>query len=69
MNQLKTPVLFLLAGKDLLVDPRESESVFKKLKIKDKTLIKYPEMLHALSIDLGREKVFEDIFSWLTKRI
>jgi alpha-beta hydrolase superfamily lysophospholipase len=62
------PTLFLLSGKDLLVDPGTSKAILKKIKIADKTLIEYPEMLHALSIELGREKVFNDILGWLEGR-
>jgi alpha-beta hydrolase superfamily lysophospholipase len=65
---LKVPSLFLISGKDLLIDESVSRKVFKNLKLQDKTLIEYPEMLHALSIELGREKVFEDILNWLEKR-
>jgi alpha-beta hydrolase superfamily lysophospholipase len=63
------PILFLLAGKDYLVDPKESKWEFNRLPVKDKELKEYPEMLHALSIDLDREKVFADIVSWLDKRL
>ena len=35
----------------------------------DKQLIEYPEMFHALSIDLDREKVFADILNWVERRI
>jgi len=45
-----------------------SEKVFRGLKTKDKKIIMYPEMYHALSIELAREKVFEDILRWLIKR-
>jgi len=65
-KSIELPTLFLLAGKDLLVDPKESKAVFKHLKTADKTLIEYPEMLHALSIEVGREKVFSDILGWLS---
>lgn len=68
-GRIKIPVLFLLAGddKDLLVDPVAAKKAFKRLKIGDKKLIQYPYMLHALSIDLGREKVFGDIYEWVRK--
>lgn len=62
------PILFLLAQRDYLVDPKKSHAVFKGLTVKDKALIDYPQMYHALSIDLGREKVFSDIYQWLEKR-
>lgn len=66
-RKIEVSVLFLLAGKDELVKPEASEKVFKSINSKKKTLIKYPEMHHALSIELGREKVFRDILSWLSK--
>jgi alpha-beta hydrolase superfamily lysophospholipase len=62
------PVLFLLAGEDQLVDPGMSEKVFARLKTADKNIIFYPGMYHALSIDSGREKVFEDILEWVRSR-
>ncbi len=66
-GKIKKPVLFLLAGddKDLLVDPKASKAVFKRMKGDNKKLIQYTDMLHALSIDLGREKVFEDVTDWI----
>ena len=63
------PVLFLVAGNDLLVYSESSKKVFAELKTKDKTLIGYPGMYHSLSIDLGREKVFQDMMGWIGKRI
>ena len=65
---LQIPSLFLIAGHDYLVNEQAGRQVFAGLKLKDKTKIEYPKMLHALSIDLGREKVFADIFDWLSKR-
>ncbi|MDD8026193.1 MAG: alpha/beta fold hydrolase [Acidobacteriota bacterium] len=62
------PALFLLAGKDYLVDESASHKLFDKMAMTDKTLIDYPEMHHALSIDLGRERVFDDILAWLRPR-
>jgi alpha-beta hydrolase superfamily lysophospholipase len=63
------PVLFLLAGDDQLVDPGMSEKVFARLRTADKNKILYPGMYHALSIDSGREKVFEDVIEWVRDRI
>ena len=68
-DTLEIPTLFLVAGKDFLVDAQTSISVFKSLKTQDKTIIEYPKMLHALSIDLGREKVFADIVRWVQARL
>lgn len=68
-NRIKIPVLFLLAGEDKLVNPDAAKNFFKGLKTEDKELIEYPGMYHALSIELGREKVFKDAFLWLEKRL
>jgi alpha-beta hydrolase superfamily lysophospholipase len=68
-NKASGPVLFLLSGEDKLVDPQVSKRIFEGMKSEDKTIIEYPEMYHALSIDLGREKVFKDILDWAQKRI
>ncbi|HEX2695349.1 MAG TPA: alpha/beta fold hydrolase [Acidobacteriota bacterium] len=63
------PALFLLAGQDELVDPRAARKAFAKHGAGDKTLLEYPEMRHALSIELDRERVFEDILAWVEKRV
>ncbi len=67
--RINSPLLFLIAGHDLLVYSRASVKVFGSLKCPDKTLIDYPGMYHALSIELGKEKVFQDIWSWVDKRV
>ncbi len=67
-GRLSLPTLFLIAGRDVMVDERASLGIYKSLKVKDKKFVCYPEMAHALSIDLGREKVFEDIAAWLEER-
>lgn len=67
--KLRAPVLFLISGVDYLVDERTSRTLFAKLSFLDKTVVEYPEMHHALSIDLGREKVFQDILDWAGPRV
>jgi alpha-beta hydrolase superfamily lysophospholipase len=68
-KKIAIPTLFLIPGVDHLVDERASRRLFAKIRFADKTLIEYPDMLHALSIDLGREKVFEDVLGWAEKRL
>ncbi len=67
--RIDSPLLFLVAGHDLLVRSEASVKVFGRIKCQDKTLIEYPGMYHALSIELGKEKVFQDIFNWIEKRV
>jgi alpha-beta hydrolase superfamily lysophospholipase len=66
--KLDVPVLFLISGVDYLVDERAGRRLFPRLPVADRTILEYPEMLHALSIDLGREKVFQDILDWAGRR-
>jgi len=69
-SKINIPTLFLTADKfDTITDVEAMKKVFSGLTVKDKQLIVYPEMFHAISIDLGREKVFADILSWIDKRI
>jgi len=68
-KKLAVPTLFLIPGIDLLVDERAGRKMFQKLPLADKTLLEYPDMLHALSIDLGREKVFKDVLDWVAPRV
>lgn len=68
-NRVCAPVLFLLSGKDELANTKASQNFFQGLRIEDKEIILYPEMRHALSIELGREKVFGDILEWIEKRL
>jgi alpha-beta hydrolase superfamily lysophospholipase len=63
------PALFLVAGEDKIVNPQETKRIYRWLDAQDKELIKYPEMYHALSIELGKEQVFEDILKWLKQRL
>ena len=66
---LGVPVLVLLAGRDLLVDTRAARKAFDRVALTDKTLVEYPGMLHGLSIEAGRDRVFRDIIHWAGARL
>ena len=68
-NDLKVPVLFMASGKDYLVDENLVRKVFGGMKAEDKEIIEYPELLHSLSIELERQKVFDDVLNWVNKKI
>ena len=68
-KRFAVPSLFLVPGVDHLVDEGGTRKIFAKLAEADKTLIEYPDMFHALTIDLGREKVFADILDWTAERL
>jgi alpha-beta hydrolase superfamily lysophospholipase len=66
-SKFDSNALFLLAGKDQLVNNETSKKIFNGVKTADNKLIVYPEMYHALSIDMGRNDVFRDIINWTEK--
>ncbi|MBI4336017.1 MAG: lysophospholipase [Candidatus Omnitrophica bacterium] len=68
-KDIKIPVLFLLAGEDKFTDLSASRKIFNGIKTEDKTIMEYPGLYHALSIELGRERVFDDILEWVMDRI
>ena len=68
-DKLRSPVLFLVAGEDKIVDPSASEAVFSRLLIKDKTFIGLPGMYHSISVELGKESVFNHMLKWVQERI
>lgn len=68
-HKVKTDTLFLLAGDDTFVSTEASKKIFKGIKFEHKEMIEYPKMRHSLTMELGREKVFDDLLKWLNKRI
>ena len=67
-KRLSVPTLFLVSGADAISDPVAVSKIFDGLKAADKKFILYPDMYHALSIDIGKEKVFEDTLEWMRAR-
>ncbi len=77
-KKITLPVLFLLSMDDDIVDPEKSIRVFGNVGKEKETgpkapgkvthpanvLKKYPGMKHALSVEAGRENVFDDIYNW-----
>ena len=68
-KRMPVPVLFLIAGSDRIVDSRRAISVLNGLDAEDKALAEFPEMYHSLSVDTGREVVFEEMMMWIRGRI
>lgn len=69
LRPLGLPVLFLIAGEDKMIDHRATNAIFDRLDAKDKTLVEFPGMYHALSIDIGKEAVFQNILNWVEKKL
>jgi len=65
---MSTPALFLIAEEDKIADTAAAKEVFSRLAAEDKALVEFPGMYHSLSIDLGREAVFEEILKWVEEK-
>ena len=68
-HKVRTDTLFLLAGDDRFTNTVTSRKIFKGIKFEHKVIVEYPEMRHSLNMELGREKVFNDLLEWVEKRI
>lgn len=64
VEKIKIPVLFQLAGNDVMVSTAKSKEVLQKIS-SAKKIITYAKMRHALSIEKNRATVFQDILHWL----
>lgn len=67
-DKIRLPMLMLLAGEDKMVPVKAASSYFERIPSPDKTLKLYPQMYHAMYLDLNREVVFKDIADWLKAR-
>jgi len=67
--EVHAPVLVILGGADVVVDPITTSDFFEQLSSVDKTLKVYPEMLHEPLNEIGREAVVEEIIAWLAAHI
>ena len=60
---------FLMHGtEDPICDPEGTRDFFKKIPAKDKTIKLYPGFFHEIFNEIGKEKVFKDMESWLKER-
>ena len=66
-SKLTGPVLFLVAGDELIVDRRATDAFYAKL-TGDKTTQLFPESRHEMHSDHGRLAVLDALTSWLLAR-
>jgi len=62
------PLLLLQAGSDKICDAKVAEDFYAACGSTDKALKLYSGFYHELLNDIGKEKVFEDIYVWITER-
>jgi alpha-beta hydrolase superfamily lysophospholipase len=61
--------LFLLGDKDPYTEPDKTVLFLKGMPKNKVRYKKYPEMGHDLFNEVGRDKLFEDVYNWINKEI
>jgi alpha-beta hydrolase superfamily lysophospholipase len=67
-GEIALPVLVLVGEGDPVAAPAVGRDFFERLGSGDKQLHVYPDMLHEVFNEVGREQVFKDLTSWLRER-
>ena len=66
--ELLVPFLLMHGRDDQIVDPIGSQRFFARATAPERAFCLYPGFYHEIFNELGHEKVFQDIESWLTQR-
>jgi alpha-beta hydrolase superfamily lysophospholipase len=67
-DRIRMPLLFLLAGDDLIVDTRKSEAFARSLAAPDVTVHVLPNYYHEVLNDFDRAQAFKEIREWIAGR-
>ncbi|GAC1464189.1 MAG: alpha/beta hydrolase [Isosphaeraceae bacterium] len=68
-SEIRAPILMIIGSADPLIDPLGSREVFDRLASPDKTFLLYPEMRHEPFNELGRERVLDDLTTWIVRHL
>jgi len=66
--ELRVPFLLMHGRDDQIVDPAGSQRFFARATAPDRAFCLYPGLYHEIFNEIERERVFQDIESWLTQR-
>lgn len=65
VGQLRRPLLLLQAGDDRIASADCSRKFFEAIPVQDKTLRVYDGYYHEVLNEVGRERVFHDLETWM----
>jgi len=65
IDAFEVPILILHGENDKIVPFSFSKRLYQLIKVEDKQLITYPNNYHEIFNDLDKEKVYQDVVSWL----
>ena len=66
--ELRVPFLLMHGRDDEIVDPIGSQRFFARATARGRAFCLYPGLYHEIFNEVEREKVFQDMHSWLTQR-
>jgi alpha-beta hydrolase superfamily lysophospholipase len=61
-------MLMLIGERDPVSDVAAIEHFLSRAASTDKSAIRYPEMLHEVLRERGRQEAFEDVLRWMRER-
>lgn len=66
VGELEVPLLMLTGGADPIASTPAARAAFEAAAASDKTYKEYPEFLHEIWAETGREEVLTDISRWIS---
>ena len=69
MQKIETPTLLQIPSQDPVVGSESSPEFFQRLGATSKVLKIYPDRMHEIYNDFGREEVFQDVIQFINKNI
>jgi len=64
-EQITTPALLILAGRDRICDNRRTGRFFRQLASRSKRLVEYPAAAHTLEFEPDPQQYFADLSDWV----
>ncbi len=68
-EQIHTPTLLLLAGKDRIIDNERTKAYVSRFATDQKRIIEYPEAHHTLEFEPDPEPFIRDLIDWLDRLV
>lgn len=68
-RRLKMPVLFVASPNDVMSSADQIQSLFAKVRSRDKKLLWYSRSYHLLLHDVQRQEVVNDVVKWLDRQV
>ena len=65
LGDIYTPVLIIYAKQDHVVDNKSAKEIYHLIASKNKRILELQDSYHIITLDLEKDKVFQEIFAFL----